>query len=106
MSDHTPELMLAAAAAKQDITALYGVLSKNTGGPTVGAERWFNDHISRCVKITGTTYVGRVIALNESRGGIYSGSRYPIKVRIEQATNEQAVGKVFEYGIEQLVVID
>lgn len=106
MTDHTPEIMLAAAAAKQDITALYGVLSKNTGGPTVGAERWFNDHIGRYVKIAGTSYVGRVIALNESRAGIYSGSRYPIKVRIEKANVDGSIGKVFEYGIEQLAVID
>lgn len=106
MTNHTPEIMLAAAAAKQDITALYGVLSKNTGGPTVGAEKWFNDHNGRYVKITGTSYVGRVIALNESRGGIYSGSRYPIKVRIEQANTENAIGKVFEYSVEQLVVLD
>lgn len=105
MTDHTPELMLAAAAAKQDITALYGVLSKNTGGPTEGAERWFNDHINRKVKIIGTSYEGLVLSLNDTRGGIYSGNRYPINVRITKANNS-AVGKVFEYSIEQLVVID
>jgi len=60
------------------------------------------------VKINLTDYIGIVDSYNERTGGFYPGVRYPIKVQIistEDVAFNTAIGKVFEYGADQLLLI-
>jgi hypothetical protein len=60
------------------------------------------------VKVLWTQYTGVVYGHNERLGGFYPGVRYPIYVRITATGNpkfEEAVGKVYEYGMDQMEVI-
>jgi len=60
------------------------------------------------VKINPTSYIGIVDSYNERTGGFYPGIRYPVNVKIistEDVAFNTAIGKVFEYGADQLSLI-
>ena len=56
------------------------------------------------VTIKFTSYTGEVVGFNERLGGIYSGARYPVFVKITKTGPEfeRALNQTFEYGTEQL----
>lgn len=61
------------------------------------------------VKVLNTGYIGKVHSYNSSQSGFYSADRYPICVQITHSDSVKframAVGRVFEYGFEQLVLL-
>lgn len=60
------------------------------------------------VKVLWTSYTGVVHGHNERLGGFYPGVRYPVYVRItstEDPKFAEAVGRVFEYGLDQMEVV-
>lgn len=73
------------------------------GGPTSEARDFFAQHQNKKCKVTGTTHEGIIYRLNEATVGFYPGSRYPIKIKI---TNGQSAGTIFEYGLDQIEVIE
>lgn len=75
--------------------------SKADGGPSAEARAFFEKHQGKPCTVTGTSHEGIVHKLNEATAGFYPGSRYPIYVKI---TNGEAVGDVFEYGLDQVAV--
>ena len=58
------------------------------------------------VKILYASHIGEIVGFNEKLGGLYSGARYPVLVRITNSSMQRAVGKSFEYGIEQIKLIE
>lgn len=67
------------------------------------AKSLFNVDDSVAIKHTG--YTGIVTGYNERLGGLYTGARYPLFVKIVSSKNETykiAIGKVFEYSLDQV----
>lgn len=59
---------------------------------------------SKC-KIKHTSHVGVVVGINRSKGGIYSGGRFPVIVEITDSRMKEAIGQTFPYSIEQVELI-
>ena len=57
------------------------------------------------VVIKDTSFTGVVVGFNNHLGGLYTGARYPLFVKITSTTNEKrqnAVGCTFEYMLDQI----
>ena len=57
------------------------------------------------VAINHTSYKGTVLGANRAVGGFYGGERYPVRVAIDE-TNSGSTGEVFEYGFDDLTVLE
>lgn len=57
------------------------------------------------VVVKHTSYTGVITGFNNRLGGLYTGARYPLFVKITSTTNEKrqdAVGCTFEYMLDQI----
>lgn len=58
------------------------------------------------VKVLYTGYTGIVDSYNDRTSGFYPANRYPVYIKITHSEDpnftEKAVGRIFEYGFEQL----
>lgn len=61
----------------------------------------------RKCSIKDTCHTGAtVLGANTAKGGFADGGRYPVLVRIDTSGIEGAVGQVFEYGFDQVELIE
>lgn len=70
---------------------------------------WFEANVGKRVKIKHTSYHGIVHKFNSSECGLYSGDRYPIYVKLDSTCvfeGESLEGKVYEYAIDQLEIVE
>lgn len=58
------------------------------------------------VDVKHTSHIGRVRGYNERTGGFYPGNRFPVFVEIIASDMDRAIGHVFEYGLNDLEVVD
>jgi hypothetical protein len=49
-----------------------------------------------------TSHKGIVKGVNMASCGFYPGSRYPVVVEITDSSMQEAIGEVFEYGLDQV----
>lgn len=103
----TAATLVAAASQGGDKEGVYDLYKemkdKNDGGPTAEAIAFFKENEGKRCKVTGTSHEGIVHRLNNATAGFYPGSRCPIYVKI---TNGQSAGMVFEYGLDQVEVVE
>lgn len=81
----------------------------SSNGPSETARKFFELNQGKRVKVKSTSYTGTLIKLNESTQGFYPGSLFPFYVRIETTEKENynnAIGCVFEYGEDQVELIE
>lgn len=91
----------------EDVAKIYKSIGLDKGGPTLEQVSWFNTNKGKQVRINGTPYTGIVSMLNTASSGFYEGIRYPVYIKIDDYDYcNQAKGMTFEYGIEQLEVIN
>jgi hypothetical protein len=90
-------------ANNNDVADLYAALKGEDNPPTHEQVGWFNANQGKKVSVDDTSHIGIVHKLNNSRSGLYPGGCYPIYVKMIGGEN---IDSVFEYGIEQLTIID
>lgn len=105
MDKFTANMLLEVAKIDNDTGAdLYKEFNVVEGGPTQEAYDFFIANKGKLVQINGTNMYGYVKELNTSTRGFYPGYRYPIYVKIckDERTEFSALGKTFEYSLDQL----
>ena len=93
----------AKAAEIHDICKL---LKGKANAPSTEQVEWFYANENKEVEVIHTPHVGTVSRLNTSTNGFYPGGRYPIYVVITKSAMPEAIGETFEYGIDQLKVLE
>ena len=101
----TAGIILNVAVKDQEVAAdLYKMFNDTSDtGPSLQQTDYVNQHTGKPCCIKGTSIIGVVDRLNNSSHGMYNGGRYPAYVRITKHDMPEAVGKVYEYGLESLL---
>lgn len=105
MDGITAGLLLAAStngAGNDEVYNLYKSLQGNNEAPAPEIVEMVKGWIGKPCKVRYTDHVGIVHGANESTSGFYPGGRFPVYVKITESGCEEAVGKVFEYSLEQV----
>ena len=89
-----------------EIRDLCKQIEGKANAPSAEQVEWFYANENKEVEVIHTPHVGTVSQLNTSTNGFYPGGRYPVYVVITKSTMPEAIGEVFEYGIDQLKVLE
>ena len=90
-----------------EVLALYKDLcTTHDGGPSDEVISLVTSLIGKKCKVKHTSHIGVVEGVNRSTGGFYNGGRYPVFVKITKSRRTSAVGKVFEYELSQIEIIN
>ena len=105
----TAGMLLQAAnngSSHDDIYKLYKDLQGNKDAPTPEVIELVTSWIGRKCKIKYTSHTAIITGPNTSDCGFYPGGRFPVYVTITASGMEKAVGCKFEYGLDQIELID
>lgn len=105
----TAGLLLQAAsngASQDDVYKLYKDLQGDRDAPAPEVIELVTSWIGRKCKVKYTSHTGVVKGPNTSDRGFYPGGRFPVYVTITASGMENAVGSTFEYGLDQVELID
>lgn len=105
----TAGLLLQAAnngASQEDVYKLYKDLQGNKDAPAPEVIELVTSWIGRACKIKHTSHTGIITDVNTSDCGFYPGGRYPAYVKITESGMKEAIGCTFEYGLDQIELID
>lgn len=109
MDGITAGLLLQAAqngSSHDDIYNLYKNLQGERDAPTPEVIELVTSYIGRKCKLKYTSHVGIVKGPNTSDSGFYPGGRFPVYVTITHSDMETAIGKTFEYDLDQVQLLD
>ena len=103
--NNTPE-------TQDDVYKLYKEMNENQrGGPTPEAIAFVEQNINKPCKVNHTDYEGIIVGLNTATAGFNPGFDSPVYVKITKNLGgdprfDCAVGKTYEYPLEQVEVIE
>lgn len=112
MDGFTAKTLLEAAMSSKtvddqnQVADLFKELNKDTKKLDPEVEKLVVSWIGKSCKIKFTGHQGIVLAANTSTGGFYPGHRFPVIVEITESTMKEAKGQVFEYGLDQVEIVE
>ena len=112
MDGFTAKTMLEALAGSNDVErnsvyALYKELKANSQGLPENIIEQIDSWKGKVCSIKDTGYKGIIQGANRAVGGFYSGITFPVLVKITESDDPKyisAIGCVFEYSIEQVIM--
>lgn len=89
-----------------DIYKIYKDLQEDKDALTPEVIELVNSWKDKTCNIKFTSHKGIIKGPNTSSYGFYPGGRYPVIVKIIDSDMKKVIGKTFEYGLDQIELID
>lgn len=88
---------------REDVYKLFKSLQNaDAGPPEPDIVKFIEARIGKSCTIKYASHKGVVTGVNIASRGFYPGSRYPVVVKITDSSMIEAIGEVFEYGLDQV----